>query len=56
MPIRHIRISVAGKFQFTVTVSQDEPIEEVAARASSVMKLSGYRPVISIGQINFVPS
>lgn len=56
MPNRQVRISVAGKFQFAVTVSQDETIEAVAARAAKVMKLDGYRPMIAVGQINFVPS
>lgn len=56
MPNRQVRISVAGRYQFTVTVSQDETLEVVAARAADVMKLGEYRPIIGVGQINFVPS
>lgn len=55
MPNRQVRISVAGAFQYAVTVSQNETLETVAARAADVMKLGAYRPIFSVGQINFVP-
>lgn len=55
MPNRQVRISVAGTYQFTATVSQDETIEDVAQRALNVMGLGAYRPIFSVGQINFIP-
>lgn len=53
---RQFRIYVNGKFQFPVTIDSDAHVEQVADRAAEAMKLSGVRPVITVGQINFVPA
>lgn len=50
---RQYLIAVNGQFQFMVS-STDTP-EVVAERAADAMKLGNVRPVISRGQINFVP-
>lgn len=54
--MRQIRISVNGVFQFSVRVQQDQPLEVVAQQAHDVMRLGDvYVPVITTGQINFIP-
>lgn len=52
--MKQFRISVNGKFQFTVS-SNDGPVV-IANRAIATMKLSNARIFLAPGQINLVTS
>lgn len=53
---RQIRVSVNGKFQFTVPVRQDESAGAVAARIADVLGFTTYTVGIAVGQIDFHPN
>ena len=53
--MKQIRVYVQGNFSFTVRVSQDTPMSQVAARSHEAMKLSpSLAARYKTGLINFV--
>jgi hypothetical protein len=52
---QEIRIYVSGRYQFSLRLTDVQPIEETAARAKQAMNLSeNFQPQFAAGLINFV--
>lgn len=50
-----IRIYVSDRYQFSLTLTEVQPIEETAGRAKQAMNLSDrFEPVFGPGLINFI--